>query len=291
MFSLFERLLKPTFPPEHPEPPAGLIGFYWHYARQAKGLFIGLFVAGFFVALLDSMIPVFIGRIVTLITATRPEELFAEYGTILMLMAFVLLVLRPLALTTQNIMANQAIAANVSNMIRWQSHWHVVRQSWAFFQNDFAGRIANRVLQTGPSIRESIVALITAVWYILVYGTSAVILLATADPRLALPMIIWFAAYLLLIRLMVPRMRDRSKLTSEARSLLTGRIVDSYTNILTVKLFARAREEDAYVRESIDIHTNAFHASLRLNTLFTLLLSLINASMVTSTTALALILW
>src|SRR5258708_36626203 len=249
MFALFERLLPPTTTPQHPEPPAGLIAFYWHFARQAKGLFAGLFAAGFALALLDSLIPVFIGRVVTLITSNRPETLFATFWPILAGMAVVLLVLRPLAITAQNIMANQAIAANVGNMIRWQNHWHVVRQSWAFFQNDFAGRIANRVMQTGPSIRESIVALITAVWYILVYGTSAVILLAAADPRLALPVIIWFAAYLLLIRLMVPRMRDRSKLTSEARSLLTGRIVDSYTNILTVKLFARAREEDAYVRE------------------------------------------
>src|SRR5438552_17238447 len=171
MFALLERLLKPTAPPQHPEPPPGLVAFYWHFARQAKGLFIALFVAGFFVALLDSMIPVFIGRVVTLITATNPEELFDQYGWLLIGMAVVLLVLRPLALTTQNTIANQAISANVSNMIRWQNHWHVVRQSWAFFQNDFAGRIANRVMQTGPSIRETIVALGTAIWYILVYGS------------------------------------------------------------------------------------------------------------------------
>src|SRR5205085_5771912 len=121
-------------------------------------------------------------------------------------MAGFMLVLRPLAMTAQNTFANQAIAANVGNLIRWQSHWHVVRQSWAFFQNDFAGRIANRVLQTGPSIRESIVALLTAVWYILVYGTSAAILLSRADPWLALPIVIWFGAYLAMLRLFVPRM-------------------------------------------------------------------------------------
>ena len=238
------------------------------------------------------MIPVFIGRVVTVITSTgTPQKLFADHWPMLAGMAAVLLVLRPLALTAQNIMANQAIAANVGNMIRWQSHWHVVRQSWAFFQNDFAGRIANRVMQTGPSIRESLVALITAVWYILVYGTSAVILLAAADRWLALPILIWFAAYLVMLRIFVPRMRDRSKEVSEARSMLTGRIVDSYTNILTVKLFARAREEDAYVREAVDEHTGMFHASLRLNTLFGLTLSSLNALMVTGTAALALFLW
>ena len=291
MFALFERLLPPTAVPEHPEPPPGLAGFYWHYARQAKRLFIGLFAAGFVVALLDSLIPVFMGRVVTLITATKPETLFADFWPILAGMALVLLVLRPLALTSQNIMANQAIAANVGNMIRWQSHWHVVRQSWAFFQNDFAGRIANRVMQTGPSIRETLTALITAVWYILVYGTSALILLASADPWLALPITIWFGAYLVMLRVFVPRMRDRSKEVSEARSMLTGRVVDSYTNILTVKLFARAQEEDAYVRDAVDEHTGMFHASLRLNTLFGLTLSTLNAMMVTGTAALALFLW
>jgi ATP-binding cassette subfamily B multidrug efflux pump len=291
MFGLFERLLKPTEMPEHLEPPPGLVGFYWHFARQAKGLLVGLFAAGFVVALLDSMIPVFIGRVVTLITSVKPQQLVADHWHLLAGMALVLLVLRPLALTAQNIMANQAIAANVGNMIRWQSHWHVVRQSWAFFQNDFAGRIANRVMQTGPAIRESLVALITAVWYILVYGTSAVILLAAADRWLALPILIWFAAYLVMLRISVPRMRDRSKEMSEARSMLTGRVVDSYTNILTVKLFARAREEDAYVREAVDEHTGMFHASLRLNTLFGLTLSTLNAMMVTGTAALAIHLW
>ena len=291
MFAWFERRLKSTVTPIHPEPPPGLIAFYWHYARQAKGLFAGLFAAGFAVALLDSLIPVFTGRIVTLITESPRENLFATFWPLLLAMAAVLLVLRPASQTLQNVMANQAIAANVANLIRWQSHWHVVRQSWSFFQNDFAGRIANRVMQTGPAIRESLVALLTAVWYILVYGTSALVLLAAADRWLALPIALWFVGYLALLRVFVPRMRDRSKEMSEARSLLTGRIVDSYTNILTVKLFARPWQEDAYVREAVDEHTGKFHASLRLNTLLGLTLTSLNALMVTSTAALALLLW
>ena len=129
------------------------------------------------------MVPIFVGRVVTLVTAADPKTLFADYGPMLLGMALVLLFVRPAAITTQNLLANQAIAANVSNRIRWQNHWHVVRQSWAFFQNDFAGRIANRVMQTGPAIRETIVALITGVWYILVYGTSAALLLAHARTR------------------------------------------------------------------------------------------------------------
>jgi ATP-binding cassette, subfamily B, multidrug efflux pump len=291
MFGVLERALKPTESPEQPEPPAGLTAFYWHFARQAKGLLAALFVAGFAVALLDSTIPVFVGRIVSLLTASRPERLFADYWHLLAGMALVLLVARPAALTAQNLIANQAIAANVGNLIRWQSHWHVVRQSWAFFQNDFAGRIASKVMQTGPAVRESLVALLTAVWYILVYGTSAALLLAAADKWLALPVVLWFLGYVTILRAFVPHMRDRSHDMSEARSVLTGRIVDAYTNILTVKLFARARDEDAYVRRAVDEHTGLFHASLRLNTLFGLSLSTLNALLVVSTGGLAIFLW
>ncbi len=291
MFRLFERRLKPTELPEGVTPPAGLIAFYWHFASQAKDLFAALFAAGFVVALLDITIPVFIGKIVTLVTTTRPADLLAQNWPLFAVMAGVLLVLRPLAFVTQHLLINQAIAANVSNRIRWQNHWHVVRQSWAFFQNDFAGRIATRVMQTGPAIRESLVSLVTAVWFILIYGTSSLILLAHADPWLALPVVLWFMSYVVMLRYFVPRMRDRSKTMSEARSMLTGRIVDTYTNIVTVKLFARARDEDAYVREAVDHHTGRFLASLRLNTWFALTLTLLNALLITSTGAFAIALW
>jgi ATP-binding cassette subfamily B multidrug efflux pump len=291
MFRLFENTLNPTGKPAETEPPASLVAFYWHFARQAKGLFVALFVAGFIVAVLDAAIPAFIGRIVTLVTSSKPETLWTEHWPMLVGMAAVLLVLRPLALMAQNLVSNQAIAVNVANMIRWQNHWHVARQSWAFFQNDFAGRIANRVMQTGPAVRESLVALITGVWYILVYGTAAIILLASADAWLALPVVLWFLGYLAMLRVFVPRMRDRSKSVSEARSWLVGRIVDTYTNILTVKLFARARDEDAYVREAFEEHTGLFYSSLRLNTLFSFCLSTLNAMLVVGTGGLAVWLW
>ena len=291
IFRLFEKSLATTSLKEATEPPPGLVAFYWHYARQAKGLFIGLFAAGFAVALLDVTIPVFIGRVVNLITSAKPEELLAQSWPLLAGMAAVLLVARPAASIVQHLLMNQAIAANVSNRIRWQNHWHVVRQSWAFFQNDFAGRIATRVMQTGPAVRESLVALITGVWYILVYGTAALFLLASADRWLAVPVLAWFAAYIVMLRFFVPRMRDRSKTVSEARSMLTGRIVDTYTNIVTVKLFARAKDEDAYVREAVDQHTGRFHEALRLNTWFTVTLILLNAWLVAGTGAFAIVLW
>ena len=291
MFHVFERLLRPTAPPPGDAPPAGLLSFYWHFTRQARGLFAALFVAGLTVAALDTLIPVFIGRMVTLTTTHAPATLLAEAGHELAGMAAVLLLARPAALLLQNLLTNQAINPNVTNLIRWQSHWHVVRQSWSFFQDDFAGRIANRVMQTGPALRESVVMTVNSVWYIVVYGSTALVLLARAELILAAPLAVWAIAYATLLRTFVPRMRDRSKAVSEIRSLLTGRVVDSYTNILTVKLFARVRDEDAYVREAVDWHTEKFRSHLRLNTGFALCLTTMNATLLVATGAVAVLLW
>jgi ATP-binding cassette subfamily B multidrug efflux pump len=291
MFSRFERFLKPTATPEHPEPPAGLIGFLWHFARQAKPLFIALFVVEFFVALTDAAIPWFMGRIVTYVSQIPPDRFLAETWPWLVGMLLTIVVARPVVALTRYLITNQAIAAPFSSLIRWQAHWHVVRQSWSFFQNDFAGRISNRVMQTGPAVRQTLVSSVTAVWYVLVYGITAVVMTASADAWLTLPIFGWFAGYVALLWYFVPRMRDRSKINSEARSALMGRIVDSYTNILTVKLFARPRDEDNYVRDAVDRHVDVFIAAQRLITMFGTILNLLNGLLIAGAGAIALLLW
>ena len=291
MLRFFEKALNPTQAPERPEPPDSLIGFYWHFARQAKGLFIALFVIELFVALLDTAVPWFIGKIVTLVTTIPPDRFLADTWPWLVGMALIILVARPAIVLARYLITNQALAGPFSNLIRWQSHFHVVRQSWAFFQNDFAGRISNRVMQTGPAVRESLVNSVTAIWYVIVYGVTAIVMMAAADLWLTLPVLVWFAGYIGLLVYFVPRMRDRSKITSEARSSLMGRIVDSYTNILTVKLFARPRDEDDYVRDAVEYHTNRFQAGQRLITAFGTILAVLNAVLVAGAGALALILW
>jgi ATP-binding cassette, subfamily B, multidrug efflux pump len=291
MFALFERFLTPTAPPENPEPPASLIAFLWHFARQAKWLFAALFVVELLVALTDSSVPWFMGRVVTMVTKTPPDRFLADGWPWLAGMAVVVLLVRPTVTLTRYLITNQAIAAPFTGLIRWQSHWHVVRQSWAFFQNDFAGRISNRVMQTGPSVRSTLTATITTVWYIVVYGVSAIALTAAADRWLALPILLWFGGYAALLVYFVPRMRERSKVSSVARSTLMGRIVDSYTNILTVKLFARAREEDQYVRNAVERHVALFTAAQRLLTVFGTLLDVLNALLIAGSGALALLLW
>jgi ATP-binding cassette subfamily B multidrug efflux pump len=290
MFAFFESRIRPTARPGS-APPAGLLAFYWHYVRQTKGLFAAMFVTGIGVALIDTLIPLFIGRLVTLMEAGDRAAAFQAALPSLLGMAAAVMVLRPLALVCDSLVRNNAVVPGVTSLIRWQSHWHVVRQSWPFFQNDFAGRIANRVMQTSNAVRESVVSSIRAIWYIVVYGFTTLALMAAADWRLAVPTLLWFAGYVLFLRRFVPQMRGLARSSSELRSMVMGRVVDSYTNILTVKLFARARDEDAYVREVIDEHTVAIAAHMRMTTKFMATLSLLNAAMLTSTAAIGITLW
>ena len=291
MLRRLEALLDPTAGTPASPPTAGLVRFYWFYIRQVTGLTAALFVFGGLTAILDSMIPAFIGRVVGLVSSHTPQTLFRDSGLTLLGMAGVLMVLRPLSLISHSILVNQIVNPGLSNMVRWQNHWHVVRQSWTFFQNDFAGRIANRVLQTGPALRESLVMAFDAAWYIVVYGSTALVLLGRLDWRLTLPLVVWFVIYATMLRYFVPRLRDRSRHASEMRSNLTGRVVDSYTNILTVKLFARAADEDAFVRDAIDEHTEAFRDQTRMTTAYTCTLGLMNATLIVSMSAVALWQW
>ena len=152
MFRRFETTLDPTREPERPVPPAGLIAFYWHFARQAKGLFVALFVIELFVALTDTAVPWFMGRIVTFVSTVRARALpRRDLAVARSAWRWSCWSRGPASSCARYLVTNQAIAGPFTNLIRWQSHWHVVRQSWAFFQNDFAGRISNRVMQTGPA--------------------------------------------------------------------------------------------------------------------------------------------
>ena len=254
-------------------------------------MFICLFAIGFVVALLDVMIPVFIGKVVTLVTESKPEELLATG------LAMAARHGAGAAGAATGCFHNPAIADEpgdrgkcFSNRIRWQNHWHVSRQSWAFFQNDFAGRIATRVMQTDPQSRKTGLAahrrlVHPDLWHFVANPARLGRPLARGAGNDVVCRLYRDAA------LFVPRMQRQVEGDVGSRSLLTGRIVDTYTNIVTVKLFARARDEDAYVREAVDHHTGRFHKSLRLNTLFALTLIFINALLITGTGAFAIVLW
>jgi ATP-binding cassette subfamily B multidrug efflux pump len=296
LFSYFEsRVQNATGAPppavERDGPPPGLLPFYLHFVRQSPRLYAAMFVFGATVALLDTVIPLFIGRLVGLMTTPDPRAAVLAQAPLLLAMAALVLVARPLAILADSMVRNNAVIPGVTTLIRWQSHWHVIRQSWNFFQNDFAGRIANRVMNTSNSLRESVVSSIRAVWYIVVYGITALLLVSSADWRLATPIVLWIVAFVFFLRYFVPRMRDLSRLSSEARSLVMGRVVDSYTNFPTVKLFARAADEDSYVREAMVEHRERIAAHMRMTTRFMATLTCMNAALVVGTAALGVWLW
>jgi ATP-binding cassette subfamily B multidrug efflux pump len=284
-------MIRATATPATDAPPRGLLAFYWHFVRQTKGWYAAMFVSSLGLALLDTLVPVFIGQLVSLMESADRQAALSAKWPLLAGMAAVILFIRPLVLLVDMVIRHAALVPGVTSLIRWQSHWHVVRQSWPFFQNDFAGRIANRVMQTANALRESVMASIRAVWYIAVYGAATFVLLLFSDWRLALPLIAWSIGYILFLRLLVPPMRDLSMASSEARSMVMARVVDSYTNILTVKLFARMADEDAYVRDSIDTHQRAIRKHMRLVTRFILWLTALNAGLLVGTAAIGIWLW
>src|SRR6266850_2252 len=283
-------------PPHEPstspgEPPPGLMSFYWHFVRQTKGWYALMFVTSLAVALIDTVIPVFIGRLVSLMEAPDRQAALDEQWPLLAGMVALVLVVRPLANLADMLIRQNALIPGVTSMIRWQSHWHVMRQNWPFFQNDFAGRIANRVMQTANALRESTMASIRAVWYIAVYGVTAFALMTLADWRLGVPTLLWFSGYILFLRHFVPKLRELARESSERRSLVMARVVDSYTNIQTVKLFARLADEDAFVRESVDVHQKAMKAHMGVITRFQIGLTVLNAMLLVGTAAIGLNLW
>src|SRR5204862_1302219 len=219
VLKLFQSSIRGTASPGPGAPPQGLLAFYWHFVSQAKGWFAAMFAASLAVALLDTVIPLFIGRLVSLMEASDRMAALERQWPLLAGMVVLVLVVRPLVLLLDVAIRHNALIPGATSLIRWQSHWHVIRQSWPFFQNDFAGRIANRVMTTAHALRESTMASIRAVFYIGAHGVAAYGLMAFADWRLGVPTLLWALGYLAFLWYFVPKMRDLAKASSEVRSL------------------------------------------------------------------------
>ena len=292
MFRWFETRIS-AFPDVLPaRPPDTLLAFYLHFAKPVWPVFALLLVAGFLGSLIEVALLAFVGSLVDMMRgAQSPAQFWSEHSTTLLVMAGIALIARPAVSTAHELIKNQLIAAPVANRVRWLTHRYVLRQSLGFFQNDFAGRVANKVIQTGPALRESVVQLVDAIWYAVVQWVGAAIIFAVADWRLLVPLVVWLALYIAALAVFVPRIKERSTEASEARSMLVGRIVDSYTNILTVKLFAHAEREDAYARAALQDQISKWQASLRLVTTMDLVLYSLNGLLMVSASGVAIWLW
>jgi len=287
----FENLFDPFQKTPVEQPPEGVLDFYRYFIAPVKWLVLAVLLVSLANTVTDMAMFVFLAWIVDWTNTTPPAEFFATHGWALAGMAFVVLVLRPLIMLLQRGFNQLALVPGLTGLVRWQNYRYVLRQSLTFFQNDFAGRIAQKVMQTGPSLRETVGSVIDGVWTLLVYLTGTAYLFFSLDPWLFAPIVVWLGAYIFTIWRLVPTVRERSAAVSEASSGLSGRIVDSYTNIQSVKLFAHAEREDAFALRGFDIHIGAFRNFARTMAAMMVSLSSINSVLIVAVTGLAVWLW
>src|SRR5215210_3844780 len=292
MFDWLERRIDPFAPFEEGEmPPASVARFTWHYLRPVRFWLVVLFFVSIAVGLFETSLYLLIGWFVDLLAGSTPERLFAEHGTQLWLVAALILIVRPILNTSNDIVTNQILVPQTTNMVRWRTHLYTLGHSLSYFQSDFAGRIGNRITQCGPAIRELAVTILDSLLYVAIFAVTALGLFTSISLILAAPMAVWIAAYVTLMRYFVPRAQGASFYNAEARSVAVGRIVDSYTNILTVKLFARAEEERSAVRRALEAWTRSFLDLFRLITTTDGLLSVMNSMLIATTGGLCAYLW
>ena len=288
--AFFDSRYSPVTLASNRQPPQGLRLFIVYFVRQFRTAFLirmGMVAVG---SVVDAMLPIFVGLIVGMLTTTPPGEMFSRNGQTLIWMA-VLVLVRPITFIADTLVRNHSIVPNLVNLVRWQSHWHVIRQSWSYFQNDFAGRLANKVLQAGDAIETGVNLTVDAVWYALVFVIVAFIALARLDWTLLIPIVVWLVGYAILFAVSMPRITRYSEELAEQRSVMTGRIVDSYTNIQTLKTFSTDKHEDDYVAESVLEHTVGFRKLMRTFTYMWSTLFVLNALLVVSVTWLSLAGW
>ena len=289
--SWFENLFDPFQERPVEQPPEGVLDFYRYFIAPVKWLVLAVLLVSLANTVTDMAMFVFLAWIVDWTATTPPSEFFATHGWALAGMAFVALVIRPLLALLQRGFNNLSLVPSLTALVRWQSYRYVLRQSLAFFQNDFAGRITQKVMQTGQSLRETVGSVIDGIWTLLVYLTGTAYLFFSLDAWLFLPIVVWLGAYIVTIWRLVPTVRERSAAVSEANSGLSGRIVDSYTNIQSVKLFAHAEREDAFALRGFHNHIEAFRNFARVMATMIVSLTSINSFLIVSVTGLAVWLW
>ncbi len=291
MYRFFENLITP-FPPEHPRcPPTGLLAFCWHYTRGVAPWLLLMALLTGLLAIIEVSLFGFLGRLVNWLSTKDPQTFLSEEAGTLWWMSFVLLVALPVTVLLHSLVIHQTLLGNYPMIIRWQAHRYLLSQSFAFYQNEFAGRLATKVLQTALAVRESIMKVLDVLLFVSVYFVGMLFLIADTDLRLIMPLIIWLLAYLSSLAYFVPRLRQISAIQADARSTMTGRIVDSYTNIQTVKLFSHDRRELDYAKDSMQLFLDTVHPQMRLVTQLQLTVWSLNALLFFSTVALSIYLW
>ena len=291
MFRWFESRLNP-YPAEEPGvPPSGFIAFCWHYTKPAWRWLAFMSCVTAMIAAGEVYLFGFLGNVVDWLATSDREGFLDREGSRLLWMGIVLLVVLPGITLLHSMLIHQTLLGNYPMIARWKMHRYLLKQSMDFFSNEFAGRVVTKVMQTSLAVRESVMKLLDVFMYVGVFFIAMTILMAAADWRLMLPLLLWVSVYVSLIRFFVPRLKKVSREQADARSDMTGRVVDSYTNITTVKLFSHAGREATYARESMDSFLITVHHQMRLVTRFQFCVYFINAFVVFAVSGMAIWLW
>ena len=291
IFSWFENRIEP-FPLEEPkQPPHGLVAFCWHYS---KGIWPALAIMaslGMIVAVLEIMIFAFLGNVVEWLSSANRETFLDTHTPTLIWMGVAVLLIVPALKLVWGLVLHQTVIGNYPMIIRWQAHRYMLGQSMGFYQDEFAGRVATKVMQSALGVRETVMKILDVFAYVTVYFIGALILVATFDFWLMVPFVVWLALYLLTMWYFLPKMAVISRKQADARSLMTGRVVDSYTNISTVKLFAHAGREIGYAKDSMNGFLKTVHPQMRLSTSMHFILGTLNNLLLFAVGAIAINQW
>lgn len=291
MLSFFEKLTT-AYPAEDPStPPENLFAFFRHYSSGMEWPLFVLAILTAVIAALEVMLFGFLGQLVDWLGSKDPQTFLAEESTTLWFMALVLLVALPLVSLLHSLIAHQTLLGNYPMAIRWSAHRYLLKQSLSFYQNDYAGRIATKVMQTSLSIREAVMKLLDVFVYVVVYFTSMLVMVSQSSTILMLPIFLWLCLYIATQIYFIPKLKRISTQQADARSLMTGRIVDSYTNIATVKLFAHTDRETDYAKSAMDEFLQTVYKQMRLSSGIEICLSLLNYLLIFSLAALSIKLW
>ncbi|WED29907.1 ABC transporter ATP-binding protein/permease [Vibrio sp. DW001] len=291
MYKFFEGLTK-AFPEEEPQqPPTGVFAFCRHYTRGFEKPLLLMASLSTIVAIIEVSLFGFMGELVDLLSTSNPDTFLEENSSTLWAVGLVLLVVMPILVTIYSLTIHQSLLGNYPMSIRWMAHRYLLKQSLSFYQDDFAGRVATKVMQTSLAVRETVMKTADVFVYVIVYFTSIVVMLAQADWRLMLPMLVWLAAYICIQFYFVPKLKSVASEQADARSTMTGRIVDSYTNIATIKLFSHSKRETKYAEEGMDGFLDTVYRQMRLVTGFNICVEIANYFLVFSIAAISIFLW
>jgi len=291
MLRWFEKRLDP-YPKDDPvEPPKGLLAFCLHYSDGAKRWLALMALAAAGVAIGEIIIFGFIGDVVNWLAGADPETFLETDGWKLAMMGAMIVFIVPGIALISTLTMHQTLLGNFPQRIRWMAHRYLIRQSMSYFQDEFAGRIGAKLMQTSLAVREVVMKLLDMLVYVVVYFTGAVVLVAAADWRLTIPFLVWLAGYVAMMIYFIPRMGRISQAQADARSMMTGRIVDSYTNIATVKLFSHSNREETYAKEAMDGFLDTVYRQMRLFTVLNMLVLWSNALLLFSVGAVGIWLW